>query len=57
MTVDILYFAWLRERIGAPRERVETSAATVRALVAELVARVESGVLAAVAGASTVALA
>lgn len=39
MTVDILYFAWLRERIGAPRERVETSAATVRELVAELVAR------------------
>lgn len=41
MTLDILYFAWLRERIGAPRERVETSAETVRELVAELIARGE----------------
>ncbi|MGY6547936.1 MAG: molybdopterin converting factor subunit 1 [Roseinatronobacter sp.] len=39
MTVDILYFAWLRERIGQPRETVETSAATVSDLVAELRAR------------------
>lgn len=39
MTVDILYFAWLRERVGVPRERFETTAATVRDLVAELVAR------------------
>ncbi|MBY6090231.1 molybdopterin converting factor subunit 1 [Maritimibacter alkaliphilus] len=37
--MDILYFAWLRERIGVPRERVETGAATVRDLVAELSAR------------------
>jgi len=37
--MDILYFAWVRERIGLPKERVETSAATVRALVAELSAR------------------
>lgn len=37
--IDVLYFAWLRERIGVPRERVETSAATVRDLVAELAAR------------------
>ena len=35
--IDILYFAWLRERIGLPRERVETGAATVRELVAELI--------------------
>ena len=28
LTLEILYFAWLRERIGAPRESVETSAAT-----------------------------
>lgn len=41
MTLDVLYFAWLRERIGAPRERVETNAATVTALVAELAARGE----------------
>lgn len=37
--LDIVYFAWLRERIGLPRERVETSAATVLDLVAELRAR------------------
>ncbi|HBG99114.1 MAG: molybdopterin converting factor subunit 1 [Rhodobacteraceae bacterium] len=39
MTRDILYFAWLRERIGLPRERVETDAATVAELVAELKSR------------------
>lgn len=38
-TVDVLYFAWLRERVGVPRERVETAAATVADLVADLVAR------------------
>lgn len=37
--IDLLYFAWLRERIGLPRERCETSAATVSELVAELRAR------------------
>ncbi len=37
--VDVLYFAWVRERIGLPRERIETEAATVADLVAELVAR------------------
>jgi molybdopterin synthase sulfur carrier subunit len=41
MTVDVLYFAWVRERIGLPRERVETGAATVAALVDELRAREE----------------
>jgi molybdopterin synthase sulfur carrier subunit len=41
MTLDILYFAWVRERIGLPRERVETQAATVSDLVAELIAREE----------------
>ena len=39
MMLDVLYFAWVRERIGLPRERVETGAATVADLVAELVAR------------------
>lgn len=34
--IDVLYFAWVRERIGVPRERVETNAATVAELVAEL---------------------
>ncbi len=37
--IDVLYFAWVRERIGLPRERVQTSAATVAGLVAELTAR------------------
>jgi sulfur-carrier protein len=37
--IDVLYFAWVRERIGLPRERVETSAITVADLVAELSAR------------------
>lgn len=37
--MQVLYFAWVRERIGLPREDVETSAATVADLVAELRAR------------------
>lgn len=37
--MDVLYFAWVRERIGVPREQVETSAATVSDLVDQLVAR------------------
>ncbi len=39
--IDVLYFAWVRERIGLPRERVETGAETVADLVAELTAREE----------------
>lgn len=39
--IDVLYFAWVRERIGLPRERVKTDAATVADLVAELCAREE----------------
>jgi sulfur-carrier protein len=38
-TVTILYFAWLRERVGLPRETVTTAAATVADLIAELRAR------------------
>ena len=34
--MDILYFAWVRERIGLPRETVDTQAQTVAELVAEL---------------------
>lgn len=37
--MQVLYFAWVRERIGVPREAVETEAATVADLVAELIAR------------------
>ena len=39
--IDVLYFAWVRERIGLPKERLETSAATVAALVEELKTREE----------------
>ena len=39
MAMDVLYFAWVRERIGLPREVVETEAATVMDLVEELRAR------------------
>lgn len=39
--IDVLYFAWVRERIGLPRERVETGAATVAELVEELRGREE----------------
>lgn len=36
MRLNVLYFAWLRERIGVPSEQVETEAATVADLVDEL---------------------
>ena len=44
--MDVLYFAWLRERIGAPKEQVETDAATVRDLIEELKGRSEAHALA-----------
>jgi molybdopterin synthase sulfur carrier subunit len=44
--IDVLYFAWVRERIGLPRERLETQAATVTDLIAELMAREERYALA-----------
>ena len=34
--IDVLYFAWLRERIGVPKEAVETSASIVEELIVEL---------------------
>jgi molybdopterin synthase sulfur carrier subunit len=37
--MNVMYFAWVRERIGVPFETVETAAATVAGLVAELSAR------------------
>ncbi len=37
--MKVLYFAWLRERIGQPFDEVETQAVTVADLVAELAAR------------------
>ncbi len=39
--IDVLYFAWVRERIGLPKERIDSAAATVADLVAELRAREE----------------
>ncbi len=46
MKLEILYFAWVRERIGQPRETIETDAPTVAALVKELSAREERYALA-----------
>ncbi|NBD30324.1 MAG: molybdopterin converting factor subunit 1 [Alphaproteobacteria bacterium] len=39
--MQVLYFAWVRERIGLPREDVQSDAATVAELVEELRAREE----------------
>lgn len=39
--MNVLYFAWVRERIGIPRESIETTASTVNELVAELSAKEE----------------
>lgn len=44
--IDVLYFAWVRERIGVPKERVETGAKTAMELVEELRAREERYALA-----------
>lgn len=44
--IDVLYFAWLRERIGAPKEQITTEAATVAELVEELKTRSEAHALA-----------
>ena len=44
--IDVMYFAWVRERIGVPKEKVETSAETVAALVEELRGREERYALA-----------
>lgn len=37
--MKVLYFAWVRERIGVASEEVETAAETVADLVRELTAR------------------
>ena len=39
--MNVLYFAWVRERIGLPREEIQTEALTVAQLVEELRAREE----------------
>lgn len=35
--IELVYFAWVRERIGEPRENFETGARTVRELIEELI--------------------
>ncbi|WP_112322550.1 molybdopterin converting factor subunit 1 [Oceanibium sediminis] len=37
--MDLLYFAWVRERIGEPGEQVETNATTVAELIEDLRSR------------------
>lgn len=37
--MNVMYFAWVRERIGVPNEDVQTTAATVADLVEELRSR------------------
>ena len=39
--MQVLYFSWLRERVGLSSEEIETGAATAGELVLELVARDE----------------
>jgi molybdopterin synthase sulfur carrier subunit len=46
MKIEVLYFAWLRERIGLGRETVETEAETVADLLDELRPREERYALA-----------
>lgn len=41
MSVNVVYFAWVRERIGVPSEAVDTTAKTVKDLVEELISREE----------------
>ena len=44
--INILYFAWLRERVGEPSERIETNSETVADLIEELRSREERYALA-----------
>ena len=44
--LDVLYFAWVRERIGIPKEQVMTNAVTVGDLIDELSVREERYALA-----------
>lgn len=44
--IDVVYFAWVRERVGLPKETLDTNAQTVMELVEELKAREERFALA-----------
>ena len=46
MKIEVLYFAWVRERIGLSKESVETEAATIADLIDELRQREERYALA-----------
>lgn len=46
MRLELMYFAWVRERIGLPKETIETNAQTVAELIEELAAREERYALA-----------
>lgn len=39
--MNVMYFAWVRERIGIPQETIKTDAVTVADLVTELKGREE----------------
>ncbi|MEO0358442.1 MAG: molybdopterin converting factor subunit 1 [Pseudomonadota bacterium] len=39
MSANIVYFAWVRERIGTGRETIDLTATTVRDLLADLAGR------------------
>ena len=39
--MDVLYFAWVRERIGHPKDKIDSNPATVMDLVNELRGREE----------------
>lgn len=39
--INVLYFAWVRERIGEPQEKIESNATTVMELIEELCMREE----------------
>lgn len=44
--IDVLYFSWLRERVGVSKETVDTTAETVAELVTELKQRSDAHALA-----------
>lgn len=44
--IDVLYFAWLRERIGVNREKIDTQATTVAGLIEQLAVMDEGHALA-----------
>jgi molybdopterin synthase sulfur carrier subunit len=56
MKLNILYFAWVRERVGHSQETVETDATTVADLVVELLQR-DEGCAAAFADMSVICVA